>query len=179
MTTGRINQVTIICGSTFHPKTEGLPRTPAKGRRPISVTVEAQVETWRPSRRAPAGEACKRARATHPIAPTEFSRAWSVAERKLRPQKIDLRCDMHAPKGGYQPPVTSEDGYRLRLTPKCLGTAIANRPAIHRLPQSLSREAIGLQAALIHTQTYHSNQTVCLETPRRVEQGDTLPRPSQ
>jgi hypothetical protein len=52
-----------------------------------------------------------------PIAPTEFPTGWSVAQ-------VLLQCDMQPAGGGYRSPVTSEDGYRLRLTPECLGLGL-------------------------------------------------------
>jgi hypothetical protein len=44
---------------------------------------------------------------------------------------------MYAAGGGYRSPITSEDGYQLRLTPKCLGINVDHRPVIHRPQQSL------------------------------------------
>lgn len=51
------------------------------------------------------------------------------------------RCEMCAAGGGYRSPVTSEDGYQLRLAPNCLGINVDHRPVIHRLQQGLPTEA--------------------------------------
>jgi hypothetical protein len=48
---------------------------------------------------------------------------------------------MCAAGGGYRSPVTSEDGYQLRLTPNCLRINVDHRPVIHRLQQGLPTEA--------------------------------------
>jgi hypothetical protein len=47
------------------------------------------------------------------------------------------RCEICPAGGGYHSPVTSEDGYQLRLTSKCLRINVDHRPVIHRLQQSL------------------------------------------
>ncbi len=44
---------------------------------------------------------------------------------------------MHPSGGGYRSLVTSEDGYQLGLTPKCLTDRDGHRPLIHRLHRSL------------------------------------------
>ena len=56
-------------------------------------------------------------------------------------------CDMRPSGGGYLPPVTSEDGYRLGLTPKCLKDKGSHRPIIHRLHQSPPARADGSSVA--------------------------------
>lgn len=48
----------------------------------------------------------------------------------------DPHCDIRPSEGGYQPPVTFENGYELRLTPECLLENDGHRPTIHRLRQS-------------------------------------------
>ena len=50
--------------------------------------------------------------------------------------------------GGCHPPVTSEDGYGLGLTPKCLHMNDSHGPTIHRLHQSLPGEPTGPPAAI-------------------------------
>jgi len=54
---------------------------------------------------------------------------------------VMARCEICAAGGGYRSPVTSEDGYRLRLTPDCLRINVDHRPVIHRLQLSLPTEA--------------------------------------
>ena len=62
---------------------------------------------------------------THPIAPTELPKGWSAADVGMRDPEAGPHCDIHPSSGGYQPPVTSEDGYGLRLTPERLRIMIA------------------------------------------------------
>ena len=68
----------------------------------------------------------------YPIAPTMFPTGRSPAH-----WLAIARCEMCPAGGGYHSPVTSEDGYQLRLTPNCLRINVDHRPVIHRLQQSL------------------------------------------
>lgn len=79
-----------------------------------------------------------------PIAPTEFPTGWSAAHVPPAPGAF-VRCYVEPAGGGYRWLVTSEDGYKPRLTPECLEDRIGHRPAIHRLQQSLliAKQGIG------------------------------------
>lgn len=68
----------------------------------------------------------------HPFAPTEFPKVWSAAG-SIGPVRASTDCDMHASGGGYRGPITSEDGYRLGLTPECLKRNGSHQPTVHRL----------------------------------------------
>jgi hypothetical protein len=54
----------------------------------------------------------------------------------FRPKAV-AECYIQPAGGGYRPPITSEDGYRLGLTPECLRIRVDHRSVIHRLQQSL------------------------------------------
>jgi len=125
MTTGRINQVTIVARYPgLRPKAEGIDRR-------SGVEPKPDARAAQPPRPQPPG-------ASRPIhlPPLSLPRggplqAWEFAARKVGPH-----CNIHPSVGGYQPPVTSGDGYGLRLTPDCLGDNDSHRPTIHRLLQS-------------------------------------------
>ena len=139
MTTGRINQVTILTGQAAAPKGDG-PGEPPGRRSGLVKRSGARPKPVHPARETPEAEA-QGISIGHPIAPTEFPRGWSAhsmwgfATRNAGPL-----CGIHALEGGYQPPVTPGDGYELRLTPECLTDNDGHRPIIHRLRQSLRDE---------------------------------------
>ena len=106
MTTGRINQVTILSG---RPEPNATPR----GRQ--SCYSEKAVCTA--ARGTP--EQGYTGLAHYPIAPTEFPTGQS-ATLTARVLGTVAACNMCPAGGGYRSQVTSEDGYLLRLTPECL-----------------------------------------------------------
>jgi len=148
MTTGRINQVTILNGVPRR-----VPRYPLTRAEQFTVALSGQrptpllgpegrqrhgVPLRTPQRRVLWSYAATPNSNRDPIAPTEFPTGWSVAQ-------VLLQCDMQPAGGGYRSPVTSEDGYRLRLTPECLGIRVDHRSVIHRLQQSLlvAKQVVG------------------------------------
>ena len=102
MTTGRINQVTILPGR--HPAERGPPEPPREvaeslvGRGPVrgpSAQPEGQ----------PGHEAAGRP-AGYPIAPAEFPKKRSAPGGAPGPSGPPASWGMHFSSGGYQPPVT-------------------------------------------------------------------------
>ena len=121
MTTGRINQVTILTGPLS-------PRGSSGRERPEGRTGLLQSRSGSRPRSAwtcPCADPTPEHATGHPIAPTEFPKAWSAADAEVQARRRDPHCDMHTSRGGYQPPVTPEGGYELRLTPECVVIMIA------------------------------------------------------
>ncbi len=87
--------------------------------------IGGRGRTLHPARQHPGAEAAG-GHVGHPIAPTEFPKGRSAAGGTGSPVRAaPARCDMRPSGGGYQLPVTPGDGYRIRLTPKCLWITIA------------------------------------------------------
>ena len=110
MTTGRINQVTILHpGQVADPEDQGhqAPRLdPPEGGTEVSCAPGWDGRRLRPSHR-PTGDRTTPMKGGrhvigHPIAPTEFPKAWSTAALKLaRPPEGRLRgCCIYASRGG-------------------------------------------------------------------------------
>ena len=121
MTTGRINQVTILTGPLS-------PRGSSGRERPEGRTGLLQSRSGSRPRSAwtyPCADPTPEHATGHPIAPTEFPKVWSAADAEMQARKPDPHCNIHTSRGGYQPPVTPGSGYRLRLTPKCVVIMIA------------------------------------------------------
>ena len=95
--------------------------------------TEAQHPAWA----IPADRSQQERQSGHPIAPTEFPKVRSAADAETRPPGGGgPHCDILTSRGGSQPPVTSGDGYGLRVTPKLLRDNASHRPTIHRFRQS-------------------------------------------
>lgn len=83
----------------------------------------------------------KGTRTSLPIASTELPRGWSVRSTwGFATRNAGPICDIHPPKGGYQPPVTPGDGYELRLTPESFTDSDSHRPTTHKLRRNLRGE---------------------------------------
>ena len=94
------------------------------------------------------GRTTKATPSGHPIAPTEFPRYIPLQTQTLdRLKGGGPHCSIGTSRGEYQPLVTSEDGYRLRLIPELLRDNICHWPNIHRFlqsPRSVSPRVFGL-----------------------------------
>jgi hypothetical protein len=71
-----------------------------------------------------------------PIAPTEVPTGWS-ATREFQGQALSIGATYSLQEEDTGHLSRPEDGYRLRLTPKCLGINVDHRSVIHRLHPSL------------------------------------------
>jgi len=137
MTTGRINQVTIVGTprekrpaefgrerprAATHPEGQNGWLEEAPGRNPESPTEREPRPGQKARGREPRG---------HPFAPTEFPRGPSTAGA-LGPEAF-ARCDMGPQGGGFQRPITPEGGYGPRLAPEFLVRmmAIGQRSTAH------------------------------------------------
>ena len=147
MTTGRINQVTILNAVTRVAARPGGPRQ--------SSSLRGAQSTQRVAARSRAR------RGRHAIHLPPLSSPRAVRGTSGRARAVP-ECSMHPARGGYRPPVTPRDGYQLRLTPKGLKVcmAIGQQPADSN--SARRREPTGRQG---------------LKTPSRPRgQGDTPKR---
>ena len=125
MTTGRINQVTIVSlGASRHAKkgdlgTEGarpegraLSRYQGRGR---TIRCGSQPE---PHWGAEAHQERRRAIQMPPLSSPKDGPPQRVKGHD--PKGSAPRCDIRLSREGYQLPVTPGSGYGLRLTPECL-----------------------------------------------------------
>jgi len=126
MTTGRINQVTIL---TLKPGGNNV-----NPRRSRAVTERRkELESLTAVRRTL--EQGYTGLSHYPFAPTEFpTRRSATQESEL---EVYTQCNIHPAGGGYHSRVTSKDGYPIRLAPECLRNRFDHRSLIHRLQQSL------------------------------------------
>ena len=130
MTTGRINQVTILTPEARRPaRTRGAhPGLIPRRRDRSSQHRKGQDRSHRPisGEHAPAKGAAPR---DHPIAPTEFPEARSAPELDGFPLRNDRETAACAPQeedaGGRSRPGSTPDGYQLRLTPRNLVKTLA------------------------------------------------------
>ena len=124
MTTGRINQVTIVdSGCRAHRYGLGEAESLQGG--------EANAMRGAPNRQL-LGAMLRQVAAGHPIAPTEFPKGWS-AMRDRSGASTFAGHDMHPSRGGYLLLVTPEGGYRAWAYPRVSCENVRHRPAIHRL----------------------------------------------
>ena len=138
MTTGRINQVTIlrVRSHTLEGRSRLVTPHPRRDDQDI-YKVGDRAEAPCPARATPGAEAAERSPRAIQLPPLSFPRSgpgqtWGFATLNAGPH-----CPIRPSEGGYQPPITwgpppcSEaasgmpTGYRLRLTPKCLRIMIA------------------------------------------------------
>ena len=134
MTTGRINQVTIVPGRAPHAseRSPEAKRTAEPGvAKRQGVERSVRLRPGATSRLAPPMEP-----AGHPIAPTESLGKRSAAEA-LRAGEGNARAPRHRFPGGRIPAARHAlvGGYRHRLTPECLVANSGHRPTVHRLPR--------------------------------------------
>ena len=135
MTTGRINQVTIVTprqGPEGHTESASPPE---ENRNSCTRRAGTKVTDRPPG----IHNSEVVAPGNHPIAPTEFPKAWSATEFQsvpvkglhhetatYTPQEEDTaRRSRQAPQG---PPTVTDHG----LPPKCLVKISSQRPTIHR-----------------------------------------------
>ena len=103
MTTGRINQVTILPGR--HPAEARAAGTTPKGGRVVG-RLGAGPGTEHPAWGIP-GARSRREAAGYPIAPTEFPKKRSAPGTAPGPLGPPAAWSMRCSSGGYLPPVTS------------------------------------------------------------------------
>ena len=148
MTTGRINQVTILTGRPLRSEGRKDHRQPSikKGSGLVKRSGREPKPNAQP--RSPLGPKPPKVPMGDPICPTELPKEWSAATLGIHDPKACPRCAIYSSEGGYQPPVTPGGGYELRLTPKCLWDNDSHRPIIHRLRQSSRENPMSLQTTL-------------------------------
>ena len=142
MTTGRINQVTILtpAGASGDDNPGLNSRGSSSSYRKERGRIQARPRGHRPPRRGGPRD--------HLFAPTEVSQVWSTAgERAARGG-----CDVAAictPRVEDTPTrVTSDqrsDGYRAGLTPENLRKTFSHRPIIHRPQHARAAEPLGVR----------------------------------
>ena len=106
--------------SVAHPQGAFTPShtPPQKGVIRISTRSGRTAEAPRPAR--------DRKSTGHPIAPTEFPKAWSGADMGFATLNVGPNCTIHPSRGGYRGgPTPRTERTRPRLAPKCLITMIA------------------------------------------------------
>jgi len=136
MTTGRINQVTIVhAGSSRRPRPPATATTvpPGRGQRlVVHRGWDGSEERARPATSHPREGAT--VTIGHPIAPTEFPKEPSAAGLARSPEGRPRGCGMDPSRGGYRTVghVEKLDGYRPRLTPGNLKQNLSQGPIIHR-----------------------------------------------
>jgi len=134
MTTGRINQVTILTGGRRPPRgrqaPDGTPGASPGQSSSLGRGARRQPGPRQQGRRTRGLEAdgCQRAIHLPPLSSPRCGPPQS-ADRANRPL---TDCDMRTSEEGYRKPVTPEGGYRPGLTPECLGENDSHRPTIHR-----------------------------------------------
>ncbi len=150
MTTGRINQVTILTRSPHAPKGGGRPEDPPEGRSgSLSRSGGGRSQTPGPGYPEPK-PGRKPASTGHPIAPTEFPKGWSAADARA----FDLKGQpalRHTPLK-RRIPAARHARRRLRASvdPQMSLDNDSHRPFIHRLLQSpRSIAPVGLRATLV------------------------------
>jgi hypothetical protein len=140
MTTGRINQVTILyAGPCWEPK-PSTPRprhNPPEGGQKVVIHQVGTASTWwktRPTgdRHRPREEAA--VHNGHPIAPTEFPKRWSAATTRSVPGGNNHEAVTYTPQEEDTKGRSHRrcDGYRPRLTPRNLNENLSQGPFIHR-----------------------------------------------
>jgi hypothetical protein len=126
MTTGRINQVTIL---TLEPEGSNV-----NSRRSRAVTERRKDVNLEPQWDAPWSKATQGYLTIH-LPPLSSSQGGPL--HKSQSQKAVSQCNIHLARGGYHSRVTSKDGYPIRFAPECLRNRFDHRSLIHRLQQSL------------------------------------------
>ena len=123
MTTGRINQVTILRRPTTG--VEGR-QTPRKGQ---SSQQEGSAPKHSPARRDSHQSPKARTAAAHrtiQLPPLSSPKDGPPKTRSHPPKGAATGLSIRLSGGGYLPPVTPEGGYRHGLTPDCLAGMLAN-----------------------------------------------------
>jgi hypothetical protein len=125
MTTGRINQVTILTPRALPQKTGGDAAPLREGGE--CVTKKGRPKA--PSPQRPASQACS-ATADHPIAPTEFPQGRSAVERR----GLGSRCRLLHTPFRWREPVPSHAQRRVpvRACPQRSSWDDGHRPRAHR-----------------------------------------------
>ncbi len=130
MTTGRINQVTIL----------------EPGPEPGQPLIAQRQNCYRKGgAEAPPALGCRRPKPANTAGPSDcphYISQETVRRTCARAPGAVTQYSMHLPRGGYHSPVTLEGGYRLGLTPKCLVDRFSHRPLILRLHRCLTAEAV-------------------------------------
>ena len=134
MTTGRINQVTILTGAPSK-RCHGTPRTPGNRSKNVS-RLGCAHKAERPTKGIAVAWSCQQIYG-HPIAPTEIHKEWSAPGLTPGPRRPSATCDMYSSKEGFQLPVTSRKTATGFGRPSIkVSNNDSHRPFIHRPPLS-------------------------------------------
>ena len=142
MTTGRINQVTIVhrhrqrSGSApAAPRGSGVVTGGTRGRSPA---VQSRAAPGRKHRQSADSIIHLPPQSSSRCGPPQFGAGPARATCRLGHARLERRMPAacHAPEGGY----------RLRRAPECLVFSVRHRPTIHRLPRRRRGVPAGLRA---------------------------------
>jgi hypothetical protein len=147
MTTGRINQVTILNAGAaragakpWDPSPDPRPAAPGEGRQKLVSTSRSVRRALDPRRRTAPLQAPPVGITGHPIAPTEFPKGWSAAGcnsfgpgiTRATPSLWHTPLERRIPADRSRRTPERADGYRPRLTPRNLNKNLSQGPIIHR-----------------------------------------------